>query len=59
LSVEARAEKWKMRHFLVSVQNIIGRLKVFKKKVLALYENNDEFLTNFKKITDEDIKNRV
>ena len=48
-----------MRHFLVSVQNIIGRLKVFKKKVLALYENNDEFLTNFKKITDEDIKNRV
>lgn len=48
-----------MRHFLVSVQNIIGRLKVFKKKVLALNENNDEFLTNFKKITDEDIKNRV
>lgn len=51
LASEARAEKWKMRHFLVSIQNIIGRLKIYKKKPLALYETNHEFLQTFTSIT--------
>jgi hypothetical protein len=34
---QAHAERWKMRHFILEVENVIGRLKVYKKKQLIYY----------------------
>jgi hypothetical protein len=41
-----------MRHFILSLDHIIGRLKIYRKKVLAHYDSNYHFLKLFTQITD-------
>jgi hypothetical protein len=44
-----------MRHFVLEVENIVGRLKIYKNKHLAEYGSNYEFLSLFNGLTESEI----
>lgn len=53
------AEEWKMRFFISQFDNVLGRVKILKNKILGSESSAKRFLQLFHSIDEDHIKNNI